>query len=321
VRLDTERRELTSRRERQRLENSYAAFEKSHLARNIPEQFAAVCDRIRLKEIPPLKRRGHNSRLQNSVYATMLLHLGEEEHDADIASEIENEIDEVLVRFLALQKTVDLSVPTRDPFDAISRLTNTMKSSIDKLYDADRDAVVRATSPEANSKEPTCADDILVLSSLAAKVTATRDYLIKTQQELERLEIFFNYKRGLIKSGRPSKYAMIFAVHALADIFERYNTRGLEAQVNEFEDGGRNGKKGNNHNARRYTGKFLFFVTSFYMKVVPEQANQANEGFADQVRKYARLRLQDREVTKLLYEKDTNHFHVLEFMKRADALK
>jgi hypothetical protein len=320
VQLAEERRELEKLHAASRLETSYAAFERSHLARNIPEQFSAVCDRIRLREIPPFRRPNHIHRHRSS-YGNMLLQLSEDAFEVDIASKIEYEIDEVLVRFLALQKTVDLSVPTRDPFDAINKLTSSVNASIDKLFDADRDAAVRTTSPEISDTEPTCADDILALSSLAAKVTGTRDYLIQTQRELEKLKTFFNYKRGLIKSGRPSKYAMIFAVRALADIFERYNTRGLEAQVNEFEDGGRNGKKGNNHNARRYTGKFLSFVTSFYMKVVPEQANQANEGFADQVRKYARLRLQDPDAAKLLYEDDSNQFHVLEFMKRADALK
>jgi len=296
-------------------------YEEKHLARNVPEQFSVVCDRIRLKEIEPNIRHRHRAEKPVKAYGDMLKHLSDEPIGRDDELAIEEEIDEVLIRFLALQKTVDMSVPAKRVFSTLSGLERSLRSAVKNLDDPDRDAAVAETSEGHPEDRAPSAPDIWLSKSLAAKVTATRQYLIETHREVLELKRFFDYKSGLVKSGRPSKYSMVFAVHALAEIFEARNTKGLAAQVSQVVDGGRPEQRGQNHNTYRYEGAFLSYVTSFYMKVVPEQINQGNEGFPDQVRKFARLRSEDSHAYKLLYADDASHVQVLEFMKRADALK
>ncbi|MEM5518949.1 hypothetical protein WNY37_18465 [Henriciella sp. AS95] len=296
-------------------------YEEKHLARNIPEQFSVVCDRIRLKEIEPNNRQRRRTDKPIKIYSDMLKQLSNEAIDRDDEIAIEEAIDEVLVRFLALQKTVDMTVPAKSVFSTISAVERSLNSAIRNLNDPDRDAAVTETSTDQPEDHSPSAKDIWMSKSLAAKVTATRQYLIETHREILELKRFFNYKSGLVKAGRPSTYSMLFAVHALAEIFEARNTKGLDAQVSQVVDGGRQDQKGRNHNQYRYEGAFLSFVTSFYMKVVPEQINRGNEGFPDQVRKFARLRLEDPDAHKLLYADNASHFQFLEFMKRADAMK
>ena len=126
---------------------------------------------------------------------------------------------------------------------------------------------------------------------------------------------------GLVTAGQPSVFATLYAVHALADIFERHNSRGLKASV------GMDPTKGGGYTPNEYTGEFLGFVMRFFFAVDyaevrrNEESNFSSTGMHTLIRKHAKNWKKDPELYKLLHEENADHFSVLEFMKRAEAIK
>lgn len=78
-----------------------------HLARNLHEDFAGVCERIRLSGAP--KRQPRNWPSQS--LKRLLGHLGRGDDPVQEQQRIAEEIGEVTVRFLAIKKTIDQTVP------------------------------------------------------------------------------------------------------------------------------------------------------------------------------------------------------------------
>ena len=109
------------------------------------------------------------------------------------------------------------------------------------------------------------------------------------------------------------------AVNALAALFEDENDRGLKAVVSEtFTDA-----RHKTHNARRYFGEFLNFVTTFVRAVDPQQMapnRDIDEGFQDRVRKMAQARRKNPDLFKLLHGIVTVEV-MLDFMRQAEAIK
>lgn len=157
--------------------------------------------------------------------------------------------------------------------------------------------------------------------SLLEKVGATQIYIEQLAEDLSQLTDFFDYKYGLAKAGQPSLYARIFAVHALADLFERKNGYGVKAVVGQTVQGEDASTETRSHNLYRYTGRFLGFVEQFYFIFVPDEViGRINEGFSDQVRRLASRRKKDPALVKLMMG-SVSVDDTLEFMKRADAVK
>jgi hypothetical protein len=301
------------------MEDQYDFFVQKHLARNVPLDFNARCERVRAS----LNDGQRTSRRNEPVrrYPGMLEALTDGGFAADEAEEIVADIHEVRVRYLAIQKTLDLSVPVKPVHRELSGLRRALEKSITRLEDEDRDAGVRFFNElEPDEELPNGEAAFDAAGSISERVGIARNRILTWADELDRMLDYFNYKQGLVTRGNISLFATKFAVLALADMFEARNTMGRKASVSETLDYGRRGAHNDSPNARRYTGKFLDFVTAYFQTVDPQQFTRAvDEGFQDRVRKVAKAQKKDQEVFKKLYD-DVTVEDVLDFMRRAEKL-
>ena len=301
------------------MEDQRDCFVKKHLARNVPLDFNARCERVRIRMHAGVRsptQRDHSRR-----YPGMLEALSEEAFGETEANEIISDVHEVHIRYLVVQKTLDLSVPVKPVFNELQRLRRSLRRHIDNLADEDRDTEVRFFRSEGTAGDlPTDTGAFDAAGSISERVYIARNSFRAWSDELDRMLEYFDYKQGLVTRGNISLFATKFAVLALADIFEDRNTMGRKASVSETFDGGRRGAHNNSPNARRYTGKFLEFVTAFCQTVDPQQFTRAvDEGFQDRVRKISKARKNDAEVYKKLYG-DVSVEDVLDFMRRVESL-
>ena len=301
------------------MEDQYDFFVQKHLARNVPLDFNARCQRVgvSLYDGQRASRRKEPAR----QYPGMLEALTDGEFAADEAERIAADILEVHIRYLVIQKTLDLSVPVKPVHRELSGLRRSLAKSITRLEDEDRDAGVRFFNELAPDEElPNGEGAFDTAGSISERVAIAGNRLRGWADELDRMLKYFDYKQGLVTRGNISLFATKFAVLALADMFEARNTMGRKATVSETQDFGRRGAKNDSPNARRYTGKFLDFVTAFFQTVDPQQFTRVvDEGFQDRVRKTAKARKKDPEVFKKLYG-DVTVEDVLEFMRRVEGL-
>lgn len=293
-------------------------FVTKHLARNVHEDFDGVCERIRLREFSH-KNPQHR---QGKRYKRMIDTLGGDSLPQAKADQISEELNEIAIRFLAIQITIDKRVSVRNTFDQLRRIENSLRRAANTLDDPDI-ASGAAEIRTDGTETPTYSDVASIMSetSLLEKVSATQLYIAGLAEDVGRLKDFFDYKYGLAKAGQPSLYARVFAVHALAELFERENSFGLKATVGQVFRGNDGAIGAKNYNSFNYTGRFLAFVEQFYFIFVPDEVvGRVNEGFADQVRRLATRRTKDPDAFQLMMGSVTVE-GTLEFMKRADAVK
>lgn len=288
-----------------------------HLARNVHEDFDGVCERIRRREFP----RDDGTRTASRRYKNLLSILLGDEIPEECRISICAELDEISIRFLAIQMTIDQRVSVKNLFSELVKLETGLRRSVERLADTDLNkAIEKIKGGPSKAPRKQNAATIMNEPSLLEKVGATHVFLIDLLDELGPIIKFFDYKYGLAKAGQPSLYARVFAVHALADLFERENVHDLKAvvgQVAESEGVETSGK----HNALRYTGQFLEFVKQFYFVHLPDEVvGRGNEGFSDQVRRLASKRKKDLDLVQLMMGSVSVEC-TLEFMKRADAVK
>lgn len=289
-------------------------FIEKHLARNIPQDFDGCCERIRLslgkKGQPTLKRFRRE-------YGGMLSALWSEDLGDKQAIRIGQQIDEIRIRYLAVQKTLDISVPAKPVHTNLSRINKWLSKALEELEDPDRDAAVEQLRSE-NQPDPSVGlqQKFAHSQNIAEKVTIIRNHLKDLSTDLDPIVDFFEYKRGLCTKGQPSKYALAYAVNALAALFEAENTRELKASVNHSAN--ETTKTGN---VLKYTGQFLDFVLTFLWLIVPEQLSRKHhEAICDQIQALTKKRKKDPTLYQLL-DQPTSVEDVLKFMKRADAIK
>lgn len=298
-------------------------FIEKHLARNIPVNFMECCERIRMN-LRSSKRfwRGLPQVDYHRVYPSMLNVLGYEDGDAEIEDEIGREITEIQVRYEAIQKTLDQSVPAKPVYQTLKSLKLSLARSINQLHDDDRDEIVRFLNGCPDCDEiPSDIDGFNGARSIAERAAISHNLITKFSKDIDELIKFFDYKSGMVTRGNPSKYATLYAVHALANLFEAKNLVGATALVGETVSTNKNAAVSRSFNHRRYTGPYLQFVLAFFHTVDPSELGRRNyEGFADYVRKLAAGRRRDPHLFKLLHGEASVH-SILEFMKRADAIK
>jgi hypothetical protein len=301
------------------MEDQYDFFVQKHLARNVPLDFNARCERVRasLNDGQRASRRNEPARR----YPGMLEAMTDGEFETEEAEEIVADISEVHVRYLAIQKTLDLSVPVKPVHRELSGLRRALEKCITRLEDEDRDAGVRFFNElDPDEELPNGEGAFETAGSISERVAIAGNRVRAWADELDRMLEYFDYKQGLVTRGNISLFATKFAVLALADLFEARNTMGRKASVSETMDYGRRGAHNDSPNARRYTGKFLDFVTAFFQTVDPQQFTRAvDEGFQDRVRKIAKARKKEPEVHKKLFG-DVSVEDVLDFMCRAERL-
>ncbi|MCT4610982.1 MAG: hypothetical protein N4A70_17490 [Pelagimonas sp.] len=289
-----------------------------HLARNVPEDFNAICERVKHRQMDRGPRFGESGpEYLRRVNRGLLVALWREPSEVDDGTikDIESRISDIQIRFLAIQKTLDHSVPTKPVYEALNKLSRSVNRTVEVLTDSDRDAVAEFIG----SATPDIALNQIFSGSqsLAEKVSFTEQYLRSVQHDLNEMVQFFDYKNGLSGRGNPSKYGLLYAVFALADVFEAHSD-GRKATVNETVNTGANGRM----NQRRYTGDFLDFVVAFLQRSSPDMLQRSlYEGLCDRIRKTAKARKRDADLHLLLHKDTIEVADTLEFMARADAVK
>ncbi|WP_179381682.1 hypothetical protein [Jannaschia marina] len=312
-------------------------FEPKHLARNVHERFSQVYERTRLERLPKLRAADR----QKNLYQNMINSLGHSELSPEKHEQIVGEINDILIRFLVIKKTIDHSVPVKPLFAKFRSLRDRLDKSVARLADPDRaDIVADLRSANDALEEPSTARQVLQEVSLVEKVEAAHQYLSGVRNEIAALSDFFDYKKGLVTAGQPSLYARLFAVHALADLFEREGRTEHGAVVQQVvpKDGGKEQRLGSNQSKPRssprnynpvsYAGPFLDLLKAFYWLAAPEEIahrhfpdeERNDEGFEASIRRLAQARRKDLDLVGLLLG-DVSVEDTLEFMKRADAVK
>lgn len=154
--------------------------------------------------------------------------------------------------------------------------------------------------------------------SIAERAAIAHGLVAKFAEDITGLEEFFDYKSNLTPRGNQARFAMVFAVNALADLFENENKLDRKASVNM---GIRLNEEDDQGDLLRYTGVFLRFMIEFFRLVDDaEMATLDANSFADRIRALTAQRRKDRDLFKLLHG-DVQADTLLEFMKRAEETK
>ena len=253
------------------MEHQYA---EKHLARNIPHDFDGCCERIRLTLRKSHKKSESASTRYRREFGGMFTALWHEDlGDADV-QRIGIGLDEIRVRYLAVQKTLDVSVPAKPVHSNLRRINHWLSKALDELDDPDRDrAVAQLQDTEMPDEDQGLQSQFEHSQNIAEKVTIIRNHLMSLNDDLGPIVDFFEYKRGLCTKGQPSKYGLIYAVNALATLFEAENTKSLKASVNHSVN-----ERTSTGNSLRFTGQFLDFVLTFLWLIVPEQLSNRHRG-------------------------------------------
>jgi hypothetical protein len=319
--------------------NDYTPYIQRHLARNVPLNFSECCNIVRSEQEVEKRVRyssqdeGYKNADFNRIYKGMVEKLVGDEPTPELEKQIGEEIFAVDVRFEVIQRTIDYNIPAKPFGQAIGKLKTTLSQTIRRLnMDTqnqrerssvkNRDQNVRFfLGLDDDEKIPNTIDDFRHAKSISEKAAIANSLLIELDRQLEEISGYFDYKMGLVTAGQPSVFATLYAVHALGQIFETYSSRGLKASV------GMDPSKGGGIVPNEYTGEFLDFSMRFFHAVDYSEVRRnegqpwSESGMHALIRKHAKSRKKDPEMHKLLHGQNVDHLLVLEFMKRADAIK
>jgi hypothetical protein len=287
------------------------AFVEKHLARNVPRHFGLCVEqeRVRLIEVG-----GHSPKRLRFVQ--MLSHLSEEEIETSELARLDAEVIEIELRFVVLKRTVDRSVPPTPIKKALASVRNRLIAAEGVLRDDERDGVVRAELglPEGQPL-PASREAFDDANTLAERAAIARAMLLSFSEDLDEVTRFFDYKANLSAKGASTQFSIIYAVNALADLFERENTLDRKAAINL----GISTDEDEDH--YRYTGAFRWFMTEFLKKADDSfMFVEGSNTFADRLRKLTLRRQADPKLFELLHGQVTVE-DTLEFMKRAEAIR
>ncbi len=290
-------------------------FLKKHLARNVPIDFMGCLERERIAVSGDLNRRGRRSDQFNKMIAV----LSEPPLDEADVDRLNDMIREVQLRYLVLAKTLDQTIPPTPIKHAIRSLSKRLGVAVEALADPDRDMIVRQmTGLLDDASMPSTRAAFDDAQSIAERAAIAHEMVAKFAKDIAGLEEFFDYKSNLTPRGNQAKFAMIYAVGALADLFENENKFDRKASVNI---GIRLNEDADQGDWARYTGLFLRFMIEFFRQVdESEMATLDTNSFADRLRTLTAQRRKDRELFKLLHG-DVQTDTLLEFMKRAEETK
>ncbi|MCK4814892.1 hypothetical protein KA005_03905, partial [bacterium] len=120
---------------------------EKHLARNVPLDFGECCERVRLGLAPAVNRFRRRD-VRKSVefdryFKGMIRILIDGDVSPDLDQKIGEEIFEVQVRFEAIQKTIDYSVPAKPVHESLQMLKKDNNKSYKKIYEETRDINVK----------------------------------------------------------------------------------------------------------------------------------------------------------------------------------
>ena len=107
-----------------------------YLGRNIPQNFRDICERQHTLLMGD-RMLGHlrSSGDYRQVYEEMFRVLDLEDNEVSLVAPVGREIEAIEVRFRVIQKTIDMSVPTKPVHDAIQGLQTRLRRTIAELED------------------------------------------------------------------------------------------------------------------------------------------------------------------------------------------
>lgn len=280
------------------------------LALNVPTDFLAHVEFARQALTPRSASQGSFAMLDDTLdrwaeqrYEKCLPHLGEG-HYVSVCKRL----FEIECRFVALQKTVDQSVPVAPLWRKYSNLGKVVERH--KVDQFESDYVVQSLGFEDASEVPHSMNDFRNASSLAEKAIIADLITEDFRNTIEEIAKHFHYKRRMFGRGASRTYSLVYAVLALSYEFEAHNTHGKVAGVTLAADGS------------GHEGVFLRFVLSFLVRVnTGDRRLRLTDGLNERVRKIAQKRNVDKELIALLDRSTVDTDVMLNFMERADALK
>jgi hypothetical protein len=286
-----------------------------HLARNVPADFNVCVERQRLALQRDLNRRGRKSRQFDQMIKCLS---NDPLGDVDL-DRIDQVIGEVQLRYLVLAKTLDKSIPPTPIRNALDTLNKRLSAVTEMLNDPDRDIVVKEMlGLSEDSALPATREAFECAQSFAERAAIASQIVANFARDVAGMEAFFDYKSRLTPRGNQSKFAMAYAVSALADLFENENRLGRKAAINI---GIRLNEDDDQGDFLRYTGVFLRFMIEFFRNVDDsEMANLGSNSFADRLRMLTAQRRKDPSLFRLLHG-DVSVEMVLEFMKRVEEAR
>lgn len=221
---------------------------------------------------------------------------------------IADRLFEIEIRFIALLKTVDHSVPVAPLWRKYSRLSKTVeRQNAEKV---ERDYVVQSLGYDDAKQVPHSMDDFRNASSLEEKAMIAELITADFAETMDEIAQHFHYKRNMFGRGATRTYSLIYAILALSKVFEAHNNRGRAAGVTLAAHGS------------GHEGDFLRFVLSFIEIVdTRNQNHRLTDGLNERVRKIAQKRNIDPGLISLLDQEDIDASVMLTFMERVDALK
>ena len=286
-----------------------------HLARNVHVDFMGCLERERGAVFGDLNRRSSTSRRFDKMIGCLSV---DPMSEADL-DRLNSVIAEVQLRYLVLAKTLDQTIPPTPIKHAIRSLTDRVAVAARKLDDPDRDAIVKqmaGLSDDATIPASRAAFD--EAQSFAERAAIAHKMVSQFADDIADMARFFDYKASLTPKGNQTKFALAYAVSALADLFENENMLERSASINlgiELKSQNREG------DYLRYTGVFLRFMIEFFRQVDDsEMGTVDSNSFADRLRLVTAHRRKDPGLYHLLHG-DVQVATLLEFMKRVEEAR
>ena len=151
---------------------------------------------------------------------------------AEVWEDVDHNLREIEVTYLTLLLTVDQSIRVKSVHGDVDMALRRIKASARSLADEKRDEIVRLTwSLQDDSPIPSTLDAFEACETLAQRAAVARAMMLRVSEEFAVVERFFDYKRGLSGPGAPAKYATVYLVFALADLFERVGWKKRKAYI------------------------------------------------------------------------------------------
>jgi phage baseplate assembly protein W len=287
-----------------------------HFAKNVSADFARTRQAIRDQ-----LDTSHASRSENRRWKI--------EHDElidglvgphaapDVREQVDRELQDVEATYLTLMLTTDQSVRVKEVHDEIGATLRRIKASVRNLADPERDRIVRVTQGiEDDGPIPSTLDAFEGCQTIAERAAVARSMLQKVQEDLAKVEFFFDYKRGFSGPGKPTKYALVYLVFALAELFERVGWQGKKAYIVNGPPprGGRRPDEAEQLDFEAFTFQFQRHIDE--AEVLSQRFMLARE----QLRSLTERVHRDPDLHRLLGGDPPNET-VLQFIERADVIK
>ncbi len=288
-----------------------APFEERHLARNVPRDFNAILERQRLALCGDGSRPERPDRRLEAVLKVLYDEPVPSEDQALLAASLM----EIRLRYLVLNKTLDQSVPPTPIMQELLSLGNRTKTAARTTADADRDQIVRDLMQV--SEIPGNLDAFLAANTLAERAAIAHAVVEQFRVAVEEMSRFFDYKAGMMPKGNQTKFALIYAINALAALFEAENQSGRRATINRYE--GKNLEDW--ADGVTYTGPFIQLVEAFFVWTDSSLFDwTSGNRLKDRIRTLTIKRATDPDLHRLL-EGPVTVETMLTFLKRAEALR